>query len=218
MTDTQRSYDLVAESYAEDIASELPGKPLDRALLDMLADLAAGGPVLDVGCGPGHVTAHLAGQAPQVVGLDLSAAMAAIAARATSLPFAVADMAALPIRSRTVSGLVSLYAVIHLDATQRAAAYAEFARVLRPGGYALIAFHTNDADNAVGQARTVTEWLGHEVDLTFHFLDPAAETLSLARAGLDLVTRLDRSPNPAVEHASARTYLLLRPAASVTPL
>ena len=109
-----------------------------------------------------------------------------------------------------MAGIICLYAVIHLDTAQRAAAYGEFARVLRQGGHALIAFHTSDADVAAGGAATVTEWWGCDVELTFRFLDPAAETRALAAAGLELVARLDRAPHPGVEHASERTYLLLR--------
>ncbi|WP_262281675.1 class I SAM-dependent methyltransferase [Micromonospora sp. MA102] len=207
---TRRSYDAVAERYAAEIGDELRGKPLDRALLDAFAELTAGGPVLDVGCGPGHVTAYLAGRAARTVGLDLSAAMAGVAHRATSLPFAAADMTALPIRSRSVAGILCLYAVIHLDGPGRAAAYAEFARVLRPGGHALIAFHTSDADTGVGEATTLTEWWGHPVDLTFRFLDPAVEMAALTRAGLDCAARLDRAAQAGVEHPSQRSYLLVR--------
>jgi SAM-dependent methyltransferase len=213
MTDnasTRRSYDRVADRYAIEINDELRGKPLDRALLDAFAELTAGSPVLDAGCGPGHTAAYLARRGVRAVGLDLSPAMCTVARRATSLPFAAADMTALPIRTQALSGILCMYAVIHLDASQRATAYAEFARVLRPGGYALIAFHTSDADVEPGQAKTLTDWWGHPVELTFRFLDPAAETAALARVGLDLIARLDRAPYPGMEHASQRSYLLVR--------
>ncbi|CAL9586349.1 class I SAM-dependent methyltransferase [Streptomyces sp. enrichment culture] len=208
---TRRGYDAVAERYAAQIAGELEGKPLDRALLDAFAELAADGPVLDVGCGPGHAAARLAarGGAP-VLGLDLSPGMCAVARRTTALPYAAADMTALPVRSGAAAGVLCWYAVIHLDRAGRDAAYAEFARVLRPGGHALLAFHTGDAEAAPGTARRLTTWWDHPVDLTFHFLDPGAETEALARAGLTPAARLDRAPDPAVEHASSRTYLLLR--------
>jgi SAM-dependent methyltransferase len=207
---TRRSYDAVADRYAAEIGDELRGKPLDRALLDGFAELTAGGTVLDVGCGPGHVTAYLAGRAGTIAGVDLSPAMTAVARAATALPYAAGDMTALPVRSRSVAGVLCLYAVIHLDGPGRAAAYAEFARVLRPGGHALIGFHTSDADIAAGQARTLTDWWDQPVELTFHFLDPAAETAALTRAGLDLVARLDRAPQAGVEHPSQRSYLLVR--------
>ncbi|MFJ5778663.1 class I SAM-dependent methyltransferase [Streptomyces sp. NPDC093094] len=207
---TSLSYDTVAERYATEIAGELDGKPLDRALLDTLTELADGGPVLDIGCGPGHATAHLARKGARAAGLDLSPAMCAVARRATGLPFASADMTALPVRSGSLSALLCWYALIHLDAPQRGAAYAEFARVLRPGGHALLAFHTSDADTAPGSSRRLTDWWDHPVDLTFHFLDPSAETRALTAAGLTLAARLDRTPDPDTEHPSLRTYLLLR--------
>jgi SAM-dependent methyltransferase len=210
VADTRRSYDLVADRYAAEIGDELRGKPLDRALLDAFVELAVGAPVLDVGCGPGHATEYLARRGARAVGMDLSPVMCTVAHRATSLPFAAADMTALPVRSQALTGILGLYAVIHLDAPQRAAAYAEFARVLRPGGHALIAFHTSDAEIQAGQAKTLTDWWGHPVELTFRFLDPVSEIAALARAGLELTARLDRAPHPGLEHASQRSYLLVR--------
>ncbi|MEU9833413.1 class I SAM-dependent methyltransferase [Streptosporangium sp. NPDC048047] len=207
---TRRSYDTVAERYAAEIGDELEGKPLDRALLDAFAELTSDGPVVDVGCGPGQATAHLARRGARTFGADLSPAMCAVAHRATALPFAAADMTALPIRSRSVSGILCWYAVIHLSPSERAAAYTEFARVLRPAGHALLAFHTGDDDTRPGQASHLTEWWDHPVDLTFRFLDPVAETAALAQAGLTLTARLDRAPHPGHEHPSHRTYLLVR--------
>ncbi|MFI5817909.1 class I SAM-dependent methyltransferase [Streptomyces rishiriensis] len=208
---TRSSYDAVAERYAREIGDELDGKPLDRALLDAFAELAADGPVADVGCGPGQVTARLAARHhARPLGVDLSPAMCAVARRGTGLPFLAADMRALPIRSGALGGVLCLYAVIHLDPAERAAAYAEFVRVLRPGAPALVAFHTSDPDLRAGQEARLGEWWGHRVDLTFRYPDPAAETAALARAGLSLTARLDREPHPGVEHPSRRTYLLAR--------
>src|SRR4051812_13083968 len=56
------SYDRVAADYTANIADELAGKPLDRALLQAFAEqVGTLAPVADLGCGPGHVAAFLAG-------------------------------------------------------------------------------------------------------------------------------------------------------------
>ena len=49
---TRRSYDAVAAQYAATIGDELRHKPLDRALLNLIGDLAAEGVVLDSAAGP----------------------------------------------------------------------------------------------------------------------------------------------------------------------
>jgi SAM-dependent methyltransferase len=206
---TRRSYDQVAARYAREIGPELAGKPLDRGLLDAVAELAGGGLVADIGCGPGHVAAYLARRGALVAGFDLSPAMCRVT-RATGVPAGAGDLARLPIQSGALGGLVCLYAVIHLDGAARAAAYAEFARVLRPGGHGLISFHVSDTDFAMGGASELSDWWDHPVELTFRFLDPSAETVALTAAGLDVVARLDREPYAVVEHASRRCYLLIR--------
>jgi SAM-dependent methyltransferase len=206
---TRQSYDRVAERYAAEVGGELAQKPLDRALLNAFAELATGGVVVDAGCGPGHVAAYLADHGAQVIGADLSPAMCALASRET-VPALAADMTALPFRDEAVAGVVSLYAVIHLDEDARLAAYREFARVLRPGGHALIAFHTSDAETPTGGTMTREDWWDQPVDLTFRFLDPDQEVRALALAGLGLVARLDREPVPEHEHPSRRSYLVLR--------
>ncbi len=81
-------------------------------------------------------------------------------AAARGVPAAAADMVALPLRSHSAAGLLCWYAVIHLDATHRAAAYREMRRVLRPGGHVLLSFHVGDPDSAPGDAKRLSEWWG----------------------------------------------------------
>jgi arsenite methyltransferase len=101
-------------------------------------NIESGGVVLDVGCGPGDVTASLAravGPDGMALGVDISEPMLARAVRADSGPaigFMKADAQRLPLRDDTVDAVVSI-AMLQLipDPT---AAVAQMARVLRPGG------------------------------------------------------------------------------------
>lgn len=209
--EARRSYDAVAAAYDAAIGGELAGRPLERALLTALAERCGAGVALDVGCGPGHVGAELAGAGSVALGVDLSGAMCAAALR-RGVPAALGDLVALPVATGLASGLVCWYALIHLDASERANAYGEMRRVLRPGGWALVGFHTADETARPGDARHLDLWFDRPVELDFRFLDPAAEVAAAARAGLRLLARLDRAPGPG-EHRSSRTYLVLeRPA------
>lgn len=100
--------------------------------------IPAGGIALDVGCGPGSVTASLAravGPDGLTLGVDISAPMLARAVRAESGPqiaFLRADAQRLPLRDATVDAVVCI-AVLQL-VPDPVAALAEMARVLKPGG------------------------------------------------------------------------------------
>ncbi|WP_338106353.1 class I SAM-dependent methyltransferase [Micromonospora terminaliae] len=92
LTETRAAYDTVAADYAALVPTKLSELPLDRALLGAFAELAraTGGVVADLGCGPGHVTAHLAALGVDAFGVDLSPRMVALARRAyPELRFAV---------------------------------------------------------------------------------------------------------------------------------
>jgi arsenite methyltransferase len=101
-------------------------------------DLPPGGTALDVGSGPGNVTAslgHAAGPDGLALGVDISEPMLARAVRSeagSNVGFIRADAQRLPLRDNTVDAVVSL-AVLQLIPNP-AAALAEMARVLRPGG------------------------------------------------------------------------------------
>jgi ubiquinone/menaquinone biosynthesis C-methylase UbiE len=210
---TRRSYDAVAERYAAEIGDELAGKPIDRALLDCLVELCSGHgkPIADVGCGPGHLTAYLAGRGADVLGVDLSEKMIEVAGRRhPALRFQVGSMTALPVPDAAWAGAVCAYSIIHVPADRRPTAYAELARAIVPGGWLLTTFHVSDLEQRTGDTAHFAEWWGFDVDLDFHYLDPDEVANGLVGAGFEVRARMLREPTPDIEHPSRRAYLLAR--------
>ena len=209
--DVRRTYDLIAHDYDREIGDELDHKPLDRALLTALVELVGSGRLADVGCGPGHVTRYLATLHDDVVGIDLSPEMVAIArSHAPGLSFDVASMLALPVADGSWAGAVAMYSVIHLSAEERRTALAELARALRPGGHLLLAFHVSGPDLPPGSSNHLSTWFGHDVDVVAHFLDPEAVAADLLAVGFDIVATTLREPVADREYPSRRCYLLAR--------
>ena len=208
--DVRRTYDLIAHDYDREIGDELDHKPLDRALLTALVELVGSGRLADVGCGPGHVTRYLATLHDDVVGLDLSPEMVAIArSHAPGLSFDVASMLALPVADGSWAGAVAMYSVIHLSAAERRTALAELAG-LWPGGHLLLAFHVSGPDLPPGSSNHLSTWFGHDVDVVAHFLEPEAVAADLLAAGFDMVATTLREPVADREYPSRRCYLLAR--------
>ncbi|HEX6076870.1 MAG TPA: methyltransferase domain-containing protein [Micromonosporaceae bacterium] len=203
------SYDTVAERYADELADELEGKPLERALLRCFAELTAhvDGVVADVGCGPGHVTHHLADLGCDVIGIDLSPRMIDVARkRFPNQAFDVGSMLELPSDTKW-AGAVALYSIIHLTPGQRRTALGELARAIRPEGVLLLGFHVSDEEYAAGKSKYLDEWWGERVDITAHFLDPAEVAAELAGAGFSITARVEREPQSG-EYPSRRCYLI----------
>lgn len=202
---TRRSYDEVAEDYAAGFRDELTRKPLDRALLACVIEQAeAGAPIADLGCGPGHVSGWLAGRGVAAVGIDLSADMVAIGRRDyPDAEFREGDLLGLPAADGEFGAVVALYSVIHLEPGELGRGLAEIRRVLRPSGPALISFHIGS------EVRHVTEFLGHQVEVDFHFFEPPQVAAAMEAAGLVVEARLERVSYPG-EVDTRRGYLLAR--------
>src|SRR3712207_4749546 len=141
----RQGYDAVADAYADHFAGELAHKPFDRMWLDRFAALTAGTPVCDLGCGPGQVAAYLHARGADVFGADLSEGMVAQARRLyPAIRFRLEDMLALTVPDASLGGITLFYAIVNLALDQVDRAFRECRRVLRPGGYLLIAFHVGD--------------------------------------------------------------------------
>ena len=203
---TRESYDELAATYTERIFTELAGKPLDRHLLNRLAeDVRGHGLVADLGCGPGHVARYLHDQGVRMRGIDLSPRMIDSARqRSPDIEFRVGDMRALDLPDGALAGIVAFYSLIHIGEPEMGATLRELRRVLAPGGLLLVAFH-------IGEETVHRDELwGHTVSLDFRFLMPSPMVAHLIEAGFLVLERVEREPYPEVEHPSRRCYLLAR--------
>ena len=101
---------------------------------------ALGGDVLDFGCGAGRIAAALVRHGARVTGVDVSAAMLAIArARVPGAAFVLGDGATLPLPDAAFDLALAVDSFPFLVQTGAIGAQlAEIARVLRPGGRLLV--------------------------------------------------------------------------------
>ncbi len=148
----RRAWDEVSERYA----SQRDPSGSDAALVRELADrLGSGAVVLDVGCGDGART--LANLPPRSVGLDLSRAGLELAAAEHRGRLVQGDMVELPVTDGAVDAVTAYHAVFHVSREHHPEVYAEFARVLAPGGELLMTLPG-------GRFETVRRgWMGGEM-------------------------------------------------------
>lgn len=198
-----RSIDEIAYAYAEHLCDELDGKPFDRSLLRRFAEATPDGPVCDLGCGPGHVTAFLAScRSGGVVGVDLSPQMIAEARRRyPPLDFRVGDMLGLQVETGSLSGVVALYSIIHLRRDELPQALEEMGRVLQPGGLLLIAFHEGAGELHLDEVFDTKA----SFDLTLFETDEAASLVE--EAGFSVAETTLRRPYEA-EYPTQRAYIV----------
>lgn len=206
-SDIRRSYDRMAEAYAEAVYGELAGKPFDRALLDRLAaEAGRPGPICDLGCGPGQIARYLLEQGAAVLGIDLSPGMVELARRLNpGILFHVGDMLALDFPTNAWGGIAAFYSLIHMPRERAVEALTEMQRVIRPGGLLLLAVHRGD------HVLHADEEFGIPVNLDFTLFEQDELEEYVQVAGLNIEVSQVRPPYaPDVEYQSERVYVLAR--------
>jgi SAM-dependent methyltransferase len=167
--------------------------PIDRALLAAFVEMVhdhSGGPVADLGCGPGRVAAFLASGGIEVVGIDVSREMLIVASTAHSgLPLAQATLAALPFRDGSLRAAVSWYSIIHTPPELLDRVWAELGRVIAKTGHLLIAFQAGG-----GEALHRDEIFGRPASLTSYRHAPTHVEQTLVEAGFRVHARVARAP------------------------
>jgi SAM-dependent methyltransferase len=168
LVDTRTSYDTVAVSYADLLRDALAAAPYERGTLATFAALVhegGGGPVADVGCGPGRLTGYLAGLGLDAFGIDLSPGMIEVARRDhPGLRFEVGSMTDLDLPDAALGGLLAWWSVIHVPDSAVPDVLADFHRVLRPGAPLALGFFDGD------ETRHKTEgYGGHPMNVRVYF-------------------------------------------------
>ncbi|MGP3968111.1 class I SAM-dependent DNA methyltransferase [Streptomyces sp. 6N223] len=199
----RESYDTVAAEYARRFTlAEID--PVARAMLSAFADLVRGsGPVADLGCGPGHVTAHLAGLGLPSFGIDLSPKMIELARQThPEMRFRVGSMTTLDIPTAELGGILAFFSTHHTPPEWLPVVFAEFHRTLAPGACLMLGTHVGDNE----RYRPATAYGGHPVSYESYLL-PADRTAELLeRAGLVITARLALEPAAEGKRPSA-TFL-----------
>ncbi len=137
-----------SESFSRAAVTRMPetlGSLVDLVPSDGEADW------LEVASGPGIVARAIAPKVGSVLGVDMTPAMVALATRDVerdgfgNVSFAQGDATALDLADDRFGGAVTRFSLHHIPVPGRV--LAEVARVVRPGGFVVVADHVADADS-----------------------------------------------------------------------
>jgi ubiquinone/menaquinone biosynthesis C-methylase UbiE len=138
----KRGYDQIAATYHAQ-RNRLDNRDLLEEFVRLLTPRRR---VLDIGCGAGvPVMQFLVEAACTVTGIDISRAMLALAR--TNVPDAQVlemNMTYLAFQAQSFDGLTAFYTIFHVPRAYHRQVFAEFARVLKPGGVMLISLGWSD--------------------------------------------------------------------------
>jgi trans-aconitate methyltransferase len=148
LNDVRSSYDTLAASYADETRDLLDRLLYVRAGVVLFAELVranGGGPVADIGCGPGHTTALLRELGADAFGIDLSPAMIEIARREhPGARFEIGSMTDLNLDDACLAGVLAWWSLIHIPDEAVPGVLGQFHRVLRPVGALAVGLHVGE--------------------------------------------------------------------------
>ena len=134
-------YNAQTLDYAKMVQSDVPNPQLDA----FLAQLPAGGDVLDLGCGPGHAAARMCDNGFAVTATDASPEMAAMARAQFGLTIRVASFADLR-DDAAFDGVWASFSLLHAPKSDIPGHLAAIHRALRPGGLLCIGLKTGEGE------------------------------------------------------------------------
>ena len=181
MEHVRQAYASVAEIYIELFGSR---QQVDAEDLAFIGRHLAGrpGPVLDLGCGPGHITDYLRSLGVDATGIDMVPEFIAHAQAAhPSGRYQLGSMEDLAVADHSIAGILAWYSLIHLPPHRLDGVLAGFRRAIAPAGTLVIGVFDGDEVAAFDhKVVTAYRWPVHQ------FVE------RLTRAGFTEVERLQR--------------------------
>lgn len=203
------AYGVSAQAYARalpDLGFEAPADVawLRRFVQSIVADGGGDLPVLDAGCGTGRLFSPLrAWGLDQVHGIDASDGMLAVARRLhAGVRVRQASIERVPEEDASQAGILAWYSIIHTPTERLGPIAGEFARLLRPGGLTLVAFHS-------GSGPRPSRFLDSTgTDVLLHPHPVPAVAAALTGAGLELIASGLRAPR--ADERDAQGFVMAR--------
>ena len=129
-------YNIIADRY---LAARTRDSEDVRLLGELITRLPTGAKVLDAGCGAGLPISQMLCERFEVTGVDFSEAQIELAKKnVPNATFICQDMTNLDFPDNTFDGICSYYAIIHIPREEHQPLLANFHRMLKPDGLALL--------------------------------------------------------------------------------
>ena len=140
------------------------------------------GTVLDLGCGPGHITGYLRSLGVDATGIDMVPEFIAHAQAAhPSGRYQLGSIENLDVANHSIAGILAWYSLIHLPPQNLDGVLAEFRRAVAPAGMVVLGLFNGDEVAA----------FDHKVVTAYRWpVDELSERLT--RAGFTEIERLKR--------------------------
>jgi SAM-dependent methyltransferase len=140
----RQAYRIMAGQYIELFGSSAQVHPDDLALITRHLSIRPG-TVLDVGCGPGHLTEHLRSLDVDATGIDVVPEFIDHARAAYPVGrYGLGSMHQLPVPDGSVDGILAWYSLIHLSPAGLDGVLAELRRAMVAGGTLVAGFFDGD--------------------------------------------------------------------------
>ena len=129
-------YNIIADRY---LAARTRDSEDVHLLDELTGRLPAGAKVLDAGCGAGLPISQMLSEKFEVIGVDFSEVQIELAKKnVPNATFVCQDMTKLDFPDNTFDGICSYYAIIHIPREEHQPLLANFHRMLKPDGLALL--------------------------------------------------------------------------------
>ncbi|BCJ54317.1 hypothetical protein Asp14428_57920 [Actinoplanes sp. NBRC 14428] len=186
------AYASIADLYIDLYGTSEQSLPADLAFIRRHLSIRPG-TVLDVGCGPGHLTAYLRSLNVDAIGIDLVPEFIAHAkATHPTGTYHIGTMQSLDAADNSIAGILASYSLIHIPPQDLDEVLTELRRVLKPAGKLVAGLF--DADDR-------TEPFDHKVARAYRW--PIGEfSQRLAEAGFTEVEH-ERRPGSATHRPVA---------------
>jgi SAM-dependent methyltransferase len=144
MEQVRQAYASVAELYIGLFGTSQQVHADDLAFIGRhLADRP--GTVLDLGCGPGHITGYLRSLGVDATGIDMVPEFIAHAQAAhPSGRYQLGSIEDLAVANHSIAGILAWYSLIHLPPQNLDGVLAEFRRAMVPGGTLVLGLFDGD--------------------------------------------------------------------------